>query len=291
MRALHLYDTIIATYPLDFEARLKAADRLFALDEKPAAAAVYRAVAWYALKSGHPLTAVVAARVLETMGAPHEDLLAGLVAYYGRDSDLIHTFAARIALPAPDSPCELPSPDAPPPALADELEQVATALQVFTRERLLRNLMATNPLFRPFNRLQRLDLLRRFSQHDVAAGTPLIQEGEDGRGLFVVLSGEVEVTKRNASGSVMPLATLRTGDVFGEMSLIEGGPTTATVSAARPSIVLFLGRESVVRMIAGVPEIKDYLEELAADRQVDTALLVSRGESAEVASADERILI
>jgi CRP-like cAMP-binding protein len=133
--------------------------------------------------------------------------------------------------------------------------------------------------------------MRRFSQHDVAAGTPRIQEGEDGRGLFVVLSGEVEVSKRNPSGSIMLLATLRTGDVFGEMSLIEGGPTTATVTAARPSIVLFPGRESVVRMIVGVPEIKDYLEELAADRQVDTALLVLRGESAEVASADERILI
>src|SRR4029079_3347200 len=48
-------------------------------------------------------------------------------------------------------------------ALADELGPVAEALHGFTRERLLGNLMATSPLFRPFPRLQQRDLLRRFT--------------------------------------------------------------------------------------------------------------------------------
>ena len=66
---------------------------------------------------------------------------------------------------------------------------VAEALHGFTRERLLGNLMATSPLFKPFNRMQQRDLLRRFTSHDVAPGTVVINEGEEGRGLFVVLVG------------------------------------------------------------------------------------------------------
>src|SRR6185503_10319732 len=155
-------------------------------------------------------------------------------------------------------------------ALAGELDQVAGALSEFTRDRLLSNLMATNPLFRPFSRTQQRDLLRRFTAHDVAPGTPIIRQGDEGRGLFVVLSGEVEVA---ASGDgaleATPLATLRAGDVFGEMSLMRGGPTSATVQAASPATVLFLAKDYVDRIVAGVPEVKKYLEALAEDRALD----------------------
>ena len=41
----------------------------------------------------------------------------------------------------------------------------------FPRERLLKNLLATSPLFRPFTRQQKMDLIRRFDGHEVAPGT------------------------------------------------------------------------------------------------------------------------
>jgi CRP-like cAMP-binding protein len=171
-------------------------------------------------------------------------------------------------------------------ALADELGAVAEALHGFTRERLLGNLMATSALFKPFNRMQQRDLLRRFTSHDVAPGTVVIQEGEEGRGLFVVLSGELDVSRRAADGAT-PLGTLRTGDVFGEMSMLRNARTTATVVATRPATVLFLAREYVTRIVAGVPEIKSYLEALAEDRDIDNQLLLGEDET----PADERILI
>jgi len=166
--------------------------------------------------------------------------------------------------------------------LADELGAVAEALHGFTRERLLGNLMATSALFRPFNRMQQRDLLRRFTSHDVAPGTVVIHEGEEGRGLFVVLSGELDVSRGN-----VPLAGLKSGDVFGEMSIVRNARTAATVIANRPSTVLFLAREYVTRMVAGVPEIKSYLEALAEDREIDNQLALGEDET----PADERILI
>jgi CRP-like cAMP-binding protein len=167
-------------------------------------------------------------------------------------------------------------------ALADELGAVAEALHGFTRERLLGNLMATSALFKPFNRMQQRDLLRRFTSHDVATGTVVINEGEEGRGLFVVLSGELDVSRQT-----VPVGGLKPGDVFGEMSMVRNAPTAATVVATRPATVLFLAREYVQRIVAGVPEIRSYLEALAEDREIDNQLALGEDET----PADERILI
>ena len=51
--------------------------------------------------------------------------------------------------------------------------------------------------------------------------------------------------------------------------------------------VLFLAREYVSRMVAGVPEIKSYLEALAEDREIDNQLLLGEDDT----PSDERILI
>jgi cAMP-dependent protein kinase regulator len=147
--------------------------------------------------------------------------------------------------------------------------------------------MATSPLFRPFSRMQQRDLLRRFTSHDVAPGTVVIHEGEEGRGLFVVLSGDLDVSRRAADGAVVPLGTLKTGDVFGEMALLRNARTTATVVAQRPATVLFLAREYVARIVGAVPEIRSYLEALAEDREIDNQLALGEDE----APADERVLI
>ncbi|MCC7538122.1 MAG: cyclic nucleotide-binding domain-containing protein [Deltaproteobacteria bacterium] len=181
-------------------------------------------------------------------------------------------------------------------ALAAASEQVATvaaALDRFTRERLLNNLMATSPLFRPFDRRQRFELVRRFSAHDVAAGTVLIRESEQGRGLFVILHGEVDVSKRDGEDQVL-LATLRGGEVFGEISLLEDTPTTATVVAARQTNILFLPRDAFLRLVKALPELESYFRELAEERQLDARLVLERsregGEITEL-SEDDLVLV
>jgi len=148
---------------------------------------------------------------------------------------------------------------------------IARALDKFTRERLVSNLIGTSPLFRPLDRTQRLDLVRRFVGHEVAAQTDLIREGEPGRGLYVVLHGSVDVSKRDGDQKVL-LATLGAGDVFGEMSLLHGAPATATVTAAQRSTVLFLAREYVERLMTSVPHMRQYLESLGDERAMDTRL-------------------
>ncbi|HEY3354143.1 MAG TPA: cyclic nucleotide-binding domain-containing protein [Polyangia bacterium] len=155
--------------------------------------------------------------------------------------------------------------------LASELVPVAAALDHFARERLIRNLLATSPLFRPFTPQQRLDLLRSFTGHEVAPGTEVIHEGQPVSGLYVVLSGEVEVVKRQDGGAV-PLATLRAGEIFGEIALVKGTAATATVRAVRQSTILFLAREYFQRLVEGIPEMRAFFEELSEERILDTRL-------------------
>jgi len=71
-----------------------------------------------------------------------------------------------------------------------------------------------------------------------------------------------------------------------EMAILRNAATTATVVCVRPATVLFLAGEYVARIVAGVPEIKNYLEALAEDREIDNQLVMG-----EDAPADERILI
>ncbi len=175
-------------------------------------------------------------------------------------------------------------------ATSREVAPLAAALDKFTRERLLNNLLATSPLFAPLDRKQRIDLVRRFTAHDVAPGTLVIREGEPGRGLFVLLAGEVDVSKVDGDSKVL-LASLKPGDVFGEISLLDDAPATASVTAARASTVLFLERSIFTRLVEAFPAIRDFVSQLGEDRLMDTRLLLEAGVDEVELGDDDLVLV
>ena len=174
-------------------------------------------------------------------------------------------------------------------AAASEVNTIAGALDAFMRERMLNNLFTTSPLFRSLDRKQRLDLVRRFTAHDITAGTHVIREGEAGRGLFVLLNGEVDVWKRDGDEKVL-LATLKPGAVFGEIALIHDEETTATVTAGTNSTVLFLSRELFQKLVEAVDSIREYVENLGDERMMDTQITMSATDLEEL-DLDDLILV
>lgn len=149
--------------------------------------------------------------------------------------------------------------------LAAAVPGVGEALDRYRRERLLMNLLQVSPLFRPFSAEQRVDLLHRFEGIEAVEGEVVIRQGEEGRGLYVILDGECEVT-RESDGIDVEVARLGPGDVFGEISLLHEVPATATVAVARHATLLALPAEAFRRLIEGVPDLRAYFAELAADR-------------------------
>src|SRR5439155_24981534 len=115
-----------------YDARIRVADCALALGD-PRASGIYRSVAWYCLKSGHPLSALVCARVLEARGADAADVLASLVVTYGSESERLGKVAARIALPADTIPIEVPDvrQPAPPGAVDAALSRAEHATDAF----------------------------------------------------------------------------------------------------------------------------------------------------------------
>jgi CRP/FNR family transcriptional regulator, cyclic AMP receptor protein len=83
-----------------------------------------------------------------------------------------------------------------------------------------------------------LDLLismlveRRFN-----VGAAVVAEGEPGRSMYIVHSGELVVTKLGESGRAIRMTDLGPGDFFGEMTLIEMQNRSATVIAHKPTVL------------------------------------------------------
>src|SRR5207237_6932937 len=123
--------------------------------------------------------------------------------------------------------------------LAQKYPNVVGVLKNFYRQRLLNNVMAISPLFKDFDNVERKILMEKFRMRQAVPGEKLIEQGKKSDGLYVVLHGAVDVV---ANGAV-PLAMLKEGDIFGEMSLLTHAPASATVAASVPSIVLKLPRD------------------------------------------------
>jgi CRP-like cAMP-binding protein len=134
---------------------------------------------------------------------------------------------------------------------------VAAALKTFCRQRLLSNLLATSPLFRPLERTERRELAARFRARDALIGEDVLTEDKRGDGLYVVLAGEMEVLREG-----MNIGSLGTGDVFGEMSLLDEAPAVATVRALRRTSLLRLPILELGDVLERFPAVRHHLEAL-----------------------------
>jgi CRP-like cAMP-binding protein len=83
-----------------------------------------------------------------------------------------------------------------------------------------------------------------------ASGEVIFHEGDPGKGLFVVLEGEVEILKETREGE-RPLARLGANTAFGELALIDDLPRSATARASTPSRLLILYRSHLEALVAG----------------------------------------
>jgi len=82
--------------------------------------------------------------------------------------------------------------------------------------------------------------------------TIVLNEGEPGDSLFVLLQGQVKVYATDENGREITYGTIQAGDYFGEMSL-DGGPRSASVMTVEPCLCSLVSRAAVQQHLAEEP--------------------------------------
>ncbi|MBA2299257.1 MAG: Crp/Fnr family transcriptional regulator [Chloroflexi bacterium] len=95
---------------------------------------------------------------------------------------------------------------------------------------------------------------RRFRRGEV-----IFHIGDPGDALFVIVSGEVKISLPSETGDEAILATLRPGDVFGELALLDGAPRSASAAALSPTETVILPRDRFREVIATETGVRDAL--------------------------------
>ncbi len=82
---------------------------------------------------------------------------------------------------------------------------------------------------------------------ELVRGDVLFREGEPGDRLYVIAQGKIKLGRRSSDGRENLLSILGPGEMFGELSLFDPGPRTASASSVSDSVVYELRHESLVK--------------------------------------------
>src|SRR6266540_1575664 len=92
------------------------------------------------------------------------------------------------------------------------------------------------------------------ASRQLAGGETLFRAKEQGDSMFIVKEGAVELFVRDTVGQKIVLREAKAGDVFGELSLLDGGPRTASAVALEPSDLVVLDREDLHALFVKRPD-------------------------------------
>ena len=136
---------------------------------------------------------------------------------------------------------------------------------------------------KPIKLLSTCDLMRHLPAEQIEAilhcirdrhlksGEVLFRAGDAGDALYIVARGKVEVLNGTSSNAGSPggtIATLGPGHAFGEMSLISGGPRTATICAVEDTHLLEIAKEDFEQLVEQDSELADAVKRISHQRAI-----------------------
>jgi small-conductance mechanosensitive channel/CRP-like cAMP-binding protein len=132
-----------------------------------------------------------------------------------------------------------------------------------------RAILRGEPLFQCLSDVQIENLVQQSELNHFGRGERVIEEGADGDSMFILLRGDAQVSVAQ-NGSTIPVAILRSGDCFGEMSLLTGEKRSATVRAEGDCYVMEIAKGVMGDVIRESPDCLRQLSELLARRKMET---------------------
>ena len=152
-------------------------------------------------------------------------------------------------------------------------------------------LLAQVPLFAPFDEEERALLASQLDEVSFQAGDFIFRRGDPGGAIYIVASGEVEIFLQDSLGERIVFETVKAGDFFGELSLLDGDPRSASAQALAPGTALTVDREDLAMLFTRHPHAA--LEVLSVIgrrlREADRLLGVRAGGSSPNQAVEEKV--
>ena len=126
------------------------------------------------------------------------------------------------------------------------------------------------PLFATLTPLQIREFLIRAELYQKQPGDVVFARGEYANSVHFILDGEVGI--RTDPNDPLELAKLGAGKFFGELALLSGRRRTRTIVATAPSLLLEVDRNTMIRLVRSVPEVKQAIDSAAVVRQIKVHL-------------------
>jgi CRP-like cAMP-binding protein len=120
-------------------------------------------------------------------------------------------------------------------------------------------LLKRTPLLADLSKRDIEEVGRLADEVDVRAGRVLLKEGDPGREFFVIIDGQIEITKEGRH-----LRTMGAGEFLGDIALVVERPRTATATAVTDSWLLVVGHREFHSLMEQFPSIRvSVLESIA----------------------------
>jgi len=115
------------------------------------------------------------------------------------------------------------------------------------------DLLAGVPLFSTLDKNELVALAERVDELCESAGATLFHAGDPGDAMYVVISGEVEVYVQSPTGERITMERARQGQFFGEISLLDSGPRSASAVVVRDLHALVVDRGDLEQFLTACP--------------------------------------
>jgi CRP/FNR family transcriptional regulator, cyclic AMP receptor protein len=111
------------------------------------------------------------------------------------------------------------------------------------------------PIFASLDEESRMELARLCNCCDYQAGEILFRRGDSASAMYLVRDGEVTMSIATPDRQELVVATMRRGDFFGELAMLDGSPRSATANVIQRTKLLRLRREDFVELLGRQPKL------------------------------------
>jgi hypothetical protein len=269
-KAVQTLDALIKLEPTNAQYHLRMGDYSVKAGNKAAAIKAYYQAADMFVKAGFSVKGIATYKMILRI-APEETQATALMKAINSDPGIAMHSAGGPPPPIPAAPAEpsvAPAP-APPPVAAAPAAPAAPAAAAPALAPEVGEKKNINALFASFSKDEFGAIVDKLEPLEFMEGERIIAEGDEGDAMYLISRGGGKVVKE-VEGQEVVLGELSEGEFFGEMSLLVGGPRSASVFAKSETEVLRLKSADLFEVMKQYPRLEHVLEEFYESRSKAT---------------------